>query len=203
MPTGYTAKIKDGISFKEFALDCARNFGACISMRDDPFDKPIPKEFKPSSYYEEKIKKLKKELEIVQRLASREAENRANQEYLESVRCQKKRLQEKRELQRKYERMLVQAKNWKAPSSDHIQLKNFMIKQIEDSIDFDCGIGYENTPDLLTGQEWLDKEIKRIKDDLEYHKKEDEKDKTRISERNLWIRQLRESLLKAEKKEKK
>jgi hypothetical protein len=35
MPTGYTDKIKDGISFEEFVLSCARQFGACISMRDD------------------------------------------------------------------------------------------------------------------------------------------------------------------------
>lgn len=45
MPTGYTAAIKYGITFKEFALDCARNFGACISMRDEPRETPIPDEF--------------------------------------------------------------------------------------------------------------------------------------------------------------
>ena len=35
MPTGYTAEIKDGISFETYALKCARAFGACIMQRDD------------------------------------------------------------------------------------------------------------------------------------------------------------------------
>ena len=36
MPTGYTDKIKDGITFKEYAMGCARAFGALITMRDNP-----------------------------------------------------------------------------------------------------------------------------------------------------------------------
>lgn len=33
MATGYTSKINEGISFKEFALDCARAFGAKVDIR--------------------------------------------------------------------------------------------------------------------------------------------------------------------------
>lgn len=54
MPTGYTHKIKDGMTFKEYALRCARNFGALMDMRDDPMDAPIPI-FTPSGYHEEKL----------------------------------------------------------------------------------------------------------------------------------------------------
>jgi hypothetical protein len=34
MPTGYTAKIYNGVpqTFEEFALDCARTFGALITL---------------------------------------------------------------------------------------------------------------------------------------------------------------------------
>ena len=38
MPTGYTADIKDGISFQTYALNCARAFGACVMLRDEPGD---------------------------------------------------------------------------------------------------------------------------------------------------------------------
>ena len=55
MPTGYTSKIADGIGFKDFALSCARAFGACIEMRDDPSDKPIPNEFKPNDYHKKRM----------------------------------------------------------------------------------------------------------------------------------------------------
>ena len=43
MPTGYTADIYEGndVSFRDFALKCARAFGACIEQRDDDAnDKP-------------------------------------------------------------------------------------------------------------------------------------------------------------------
>lgn len=36
MPTGYTADIKDGIDFKTYAMNCARAFGACVMLRDEP-----------------------------------------------------------------------------------------------------------------------------------------------------------------------
>ena len=43
MPTGYTADIQDGkiTTLREYALSCARAFGALIMMRDDPHDAPI------------------------------------------------------------------------------------------------------------------------------------------------------------------
>lgn len=40
MPTGYTDAIKDGISFNQFILSCARAFGALITMRDEPSSVP-------------------------------------------------------------------------------------------------------------------------------------------------------------------
>ena len=35
MPRGYTSYIEDNISFKNWALICARNFGACITLREE------------------------------------------------------------------------------------------------------------------------------------------------------------------------
>ena len=52
MPTGYTAGVQDGTvtDFSEFALQCARNFGALVTMRDDPWSTPIPERFEASEY---------------------------------------------------------------------------------------------------------------------------------------------------------
>ncbi len=40
MPSGYTENIYYGkkVAFKDFALGCARAFGACVMQRDDPAD---------------------------------------------------------------------------------------------------------------------------------------------------------------------
>lgn len=44
MPTGYTADLMEkGMEFKPFVLQCARAFGALITMRDDSLDAPSPK----------------------------------------------------------------------------------------------------------------------------------------------------------------
>ena len=42
MPTGYTAIIEDdpNCTFEQYLMRCARAFGATVTMRDDPLDKP-------------------------------------------------------------------------------------------------------------------------------------------------------------------
>lgn len=57
MPTGYTSGVAVGkvTDFREFALQCARAFGACISLSDESSDTPIPEEFKPDSANSEKV----------------------------------------------------------------------------------------------------------------------------------------------------
>ena len=46
-------------------MDCARAFGACIMMRDESVDAPIPEEFKPSTYHIEELEKAKSDLKKV------------------------------------------------------------------------------------------------------------------------------------------
>jgi len=57
MPTGYTYPVVEGkiTEFSDFALSCARAFGALITMRDDPHDTPIPETFEPSDYNAKKL----------------------------------------------------------------------------------------------------------------------------------------------------
>ena len=61
MPSGYTENIYYGkeVAFKDFALGCARAFGACVMQRDDPADEK-PKIMPEESYHTEELKKLKK-----------------------------------------------------------------------------------------------------------------------------------------------
>ena len=41
--------MNEGQDFKSFAMTCARAMGACVTIRDEPFDAPIPT-IKPSDY---------------------------------------------------------------------------------------------------------------------------------------------------------
>ena len=136
MPTGYTAKIKDGISFEEYAMNCAREFGACVTMRDDPSDKEIPV-FEPSDYHSKALKEAEDDLFLIQCMSESEVYAKNKEEWSKSEESRKKRLQETIDLRKKYESMLCKCENWVPPTPEHNGLHEFMIKQIRDSIEFD------------------------------------------------------------------
>jgi len=195
MPTGYTDKIKDGISFNEFIMNCARAFGALVTMRDS-MGVPIPEKFEPSDYYEKELKKAREELDRLDKMNLKESEIEAEKEYQENRRYVEKAIKNSNELEKKYNDMLLMVNKWIPPSLDHNGLKKFMIEQIERSIKFDCGTEYfkENPPKLSTPKDWLhDKKLKSM-ESISYYYKENEKEIKRTNERNLWLKQLRDSL---------
>jgi hypothetical protein len=62
--TGYTATLTEkDQTFEQFVWACARNFGALITMRDDPMDAPVPELFELRSYYSERVEEARKELQ--------------------------------------------------------------------------------------------------------------------------------------------
>jgi hypothetical protein len=198
MPTGYTADIKNGITFEKFVMNCARAFGACLPMRDDPQGTTIPDKFEPSDYHPERLKEIHSELNKIDEITEKEAETFAQQEYENEIERCRKYIEEYNKLEDQYRTMLSKVKAWQPPTEDHIELKKFMIEQINSSIKFDCSTKYyikkleEIKP--LTGIKWLDKERKILLKDLDYHSREWTKEKERINGRNEWVKQLRESL---------
>ena len=196
MSTGYTADIAKGISFPEFAMRCARAFGALVLMRDDSMDEPIPDEFKPSTFYNEELEKATKRLLELENMTPVEAFIQSNQEYERESSRRTAKLEEERILLDKYNAMLEQVRAWTPPTPDHQGLKDFMIQQIKSSIDFDSTAGYyKNNPALLlSGEDWLKKEKGRVQQDIEYHRKALQEEIERTNGRNQWIKDLRDSL---------
>lgn len=195
MPTGYTADIKDGISFEQFALNCAKAFGACISMRDLPSGAPIPEEFEPSKYHADQLAEARRQLAFYEAMPQEEATELAAAEHREAEANRLRRLQENRNTLEAYEGMLDQVRLWSPPSEQHEELKNFMIDQLGKSIEFDDSTKYLSTPTpLVSAADWLEAKKAKALKDIEYHKAEDAKEQARTAERNQWVRLLRESL---------
>lgn len=197
MPTGYTAKIADGISFEEFALDCARAFGACITMRDDPMTKPIPDSFEPSDYHVKALAVEEANLKKLNSMTIAEAEEIAKADYNREVKRIAKRLKESKNLMAKYENMLKQVEAWTPPTPEHFEMKKFMVEQITTSMKHDDMTDYyaENPAKLQTGEEWLKDRIATTKHSIEYHKEENEKEIERAHGRTSWVNALRDSLI--------
>lgn len=200
MPTGYTAPVADGevTEFADFAMECARAFGALVTMRDSP-EATIPDEFEPNtSYHDEKLAKAKADLEMISAMSAEECRRQAEAAF-EKVREQRLEAGLERTAQLgRYEAMLAKVRQWTPPTPDHVGLKDFMVQQIEESIRFDCSpINWPEYPQLAP-EEWRAERLAKAQRDIEYHTEERAKEVKRARERTEWVRALRQSLAGAD-----
>lgn len=98
MSTGYTDCIGKGADFKQFALGCARAFGALVTMRDEPSNVEIPDEFLPSDYHKKKIKIISRQLAKIRKLSVKECSELAKKEYNSEVKRYRKYIKENEDL---------------------------------------------------------------------------------------------------------
>lgn len=197
MPSGYTSDLYEGKeqTFAEFVMQCARAFGACIDMRDDPWDKPIPEEFtSDDSYHTKGLEDAQKGLAEAKAMTLAKAERCAQEDYDKALAAHHETLKRREAIRVRYTAMLDQVNRWVPPSDDHNNLKKFMVEQLTQSIDWDC-CGYQSEiPCKLTAREWRDQHIDHCRRDMAYHQEAIEKERQRVEFNNRWIRQLRESL---------
>ena len=198
MPTGYTADIANKeVTFREFALTCARAFGATIDMRDESMDAPIPEEFKPGDYHSKKLVSLKDDLSKLESISAEDAKDLAEREYQENLKNHQDFISKKQELAKKYNVLLEQAQAWEPPTPEHIGLKDFMVKQLQQSLDFDCdisGAARIYSLEQKTGGLWLADKIAKVHEDIAYHTKGHAEDLAKTQSRNDWVKALRNSI---------
>ena len=198
MPTRLTSKIYEGkdITFKEFALLCARTFGALIHQREEPLDAPIRKR-EPDTYYLKQLEKAKKDLDDF--LANPPTEDSLAKEYEEKVERMRKEDAEtnknSQELKARYEAMLKKVQDWNPPTSEHKNLKNFMISQLNESIDFDC-YAYNQVDKLVTKEQYIKDGLSsmHLQEQVEYYQEQWDKEIESCNSVNKWIEELVNSL---------
>jgi hypothetical protein len=197
MPTAYTAPVGTGemTDFVEFALLCARDMDALVTMRNDPLSAEIPTIFEPSTFHQERLAEAREHLAELEALTSDQTEIRAFRDHQEKVRSNNQYCADRRRLRERYEAMLAKVRAWQPPSVDHVGMKDFMVEQLEKSIAFDCDESFRSdAPKRLDGPLWRAAEIAKAKNDIKYHTQEWEKEIVRTRDRNRWLTQLRDSL---------
>lgn len=196
MPTGYTAAIADGITFEQYALSCARAFGALVMMRDEDPDTEIPEQFEPSDYNANELVQARETLADVMKMTTDQCNAASKVEYDNAILRRNEAIREGDELRVKYEAMLRQVKAWEPPTPDHDNMKEFMVKQITDSIPWDCDQSYyrDRVPVLLSATEWRTKRIEDLSKSIAIHEKRHAEEVVRTNDRNAWIKALRDSL---------
>lgn len=201
MPTGYTAPIYEGekdFTFEKFAMRCARYFGACISMREEPLDAEIDfdKHFQPSDYYKKKLERVEKAYKEF--LLNPPTVDKLSKEYDEMMEKELQecivREEENKQRKARYLDMLSQAQEWMPPTPEHNNLKDFMVQQLEDSLKFDCRLTTPHIEETREGYIKYYMSSERFTEEIDYCRSQYEKEVKMCNERKKWIMDLMDSL---------
>jgi hypothetical protein len=190
MPTGFTAAVESGeiTTLKQFALQCARGMGACITMRDAPFDAPIPDQFEPEvEFYQTRLTAAHELLKVLENLTPEQCDSRAANDFRELTANFEQREAERKERNARYESMLQKVRGWTTEAEG---IRDFMLQQLTISIDTYAG----EPPVELTGAQWLVKTRKEALRDISYYETHIADEIHRVALRNRWLADLRRSL---------
>lgn len=194
MPTGYTYPVVDGkiTEFPDFAISCARAFGALISMREEPMDAPVPEEFAPNTdYYDKRIAAGKARLGELLVMTSAEAAAAALAEHEKAIADRDRYLADKDIEASRVNSMLAKVRAWEPPSPDHAEMKKFMVDQLSISLPGDY---VPTIPDLVDGATWRSAQISELDKQIIRDQSERDKEIERAAGRSEWLKKLRASL---------
>ena len=194
MPTGYTAGIEEGkiTSGAEFLMLCARGFGACIDMRDEPLSKPIPDKFQPNGYYAESLLRAQRKLAEYKAMTPTEIHEQNEAEYQKRVEQEKARQKKYEEMFARYQSVRDEVERWVPPTADHDGLKKFALEQIDMCMP-DFRPRQENI-ERISDDEWITQRIDMYSRDIPYYEERIEEERKNYESKNKWIRDLRKSL---------
>ena len=196
MPTGYTHKVQTGeiTTLRDFAMTCARAFGFTITMRDEPSDAPIPDEFTPSQYHAEQLAKYQEQRHEIVALTEEQIAARIADVTRKTLKENVERIDKHFAAKANYDAMLAQVLKWKPPV-ELADMREFMIKQLQESIRFDCRHDpYQERLPVSDPKEYRESLLRELDDSIAYHKKEYAQEVARTNDRNRYLRMLRESL---------
>ena len=197
MPTGYTAYIEDGTitTAKDFIMLCTRAFGALIDMRDEPLSVPIPKQIEANTKFDERmVQYYKNELAKYESLTPEQIHELNRFDYEKRVASRKKSLEEKINIKKRYEQILSDVESWIPPTSDHVELKNFVINQITMSIPTDEEISYLAKEEVATSDDkWVAMKISTCKEGIDSFENHIKVTIENAKKRNDWLNAVRDS----------
>lgn len=194
MPSGYTATLYEGEqSFPDFALACARAFGALITLRDQSIDAPVPETVEPSTYYAERAVEHRARIAEVEGWSEFEADDAAHRSWHSAWTRWNAGRAEQEARKARYESMIAQVEAWEPPTPDHVQMKRFMLDQLSESLRFDCDYDAPE-PVEMTGVEYALSEVEQARRDLARCEAIQAEENERAASRTAWLVALRDSL---------
>lgn len=200
MPTGYTAGVMDGTitEFKDYAFQCARDFGALVMLRDDPITPDIPT-LKVEGYYLAEVKRSEKEVERLSIMTSKQIEAEFLKYKAREIKYHTKGIKDQEKTRKRYLKMLEEAKKFVAPTDEHVEYRDFLISQLEESLNWDCGSNYHQeqlakVKRKKSAKAWHREVLAAEKSGLKYARKSLKEETDRVKSRNDWLNQLKKAV---------
>jgi len=191
MPTGYTAIIEDGNpTFKEYALGCARAFGALIHMRDDDLSVEIRPRVADTTYEEKRLKEVTADLAALEKMTPEALEVYVADLNRKAIKEWEQRALEKADIQAKYDKMKAQVLAWEPPTPEHQNLKKFMLEQIQISLPYPTS----SRPKPISAREYRTSQTAYMMERIADLVKSIQATKDRAEQSNKWVKDLVESL---------
>ncbi len=140
MPTGYTSGVMDGTitEFKDYAFQCARAFGALVTLRDEPMTPDIPV-LEVADFYSANVREAEKEVERLSIMTSKQIEAEFLKYKAREIKYHTKGIKDQEKTRKRYLKMLEKARKFVAPTDEHVEYRDFLISQLEESLNWDCG----------------------------------------------------------------
>ena len=174
MPTGYTQQIIDGTvkTPKEFLHLCLRNFGICVSMRDESlklqgdYTEYIKKYYQDSiGYHAKALENAKKEYARISNLSDDDLYEMYAKRFSDDRDYYRKRTEEAKKQNSKFQSFYDAIKNWDC-SEEFDNIKSFALTQINISKDDEDSYADELSKEMLTKEEFVSNDKSKYKEDL-------------------------------------
>lgn len=201
MPTGYTAPVKDGeiTDLSDYALTCARGFGAMVLLRDSEQSLEATRRYveeqayaEASGYYPDALAKSQARLAEFREMTDDQALTAAQAAHDEVVASNEESETRRQVELARYEAMIAKVEAWTPPTEEHTGFKDFMLAQLRESIEFDCRAFAMTPPEVSVA--WRDEQTAAELRNIERCEEEIEKEAERNAGRVGWVTSLLDSL---------
>lgn len=200
MPTGYTAEITSNPDFtvRQFIINCARAFGACMHQRDEASTSP-PRHREMGTFEAERVKKTEAALAESASTTLEQAAALAKADFEAKLKHWRESYERRGRDRCAYLEMRQKIEAWTPPTEEHVDLRKFMLSQIDDSIRFDCDYDWP-APLPEAPAVWLAAHRERDERALASAKKGLADETERVRKANAWIDALYASLPEADER---
>lgn len=187
MPTGYTAMVLEGATAKQFAAKCMRAFGVAAHMRDDSWDKEVPRQLQDDgdqSWHKEKLEEAEANLKQWHLMPLMDKMIFIQDMLDKQIASYEQSIAENEMSNLKLKKTFVLISHMAVP--DELKnFKNFMLDQLDTSLE-DSDYYREALQKLqaVSPEEFMKEHVEHLEWDVKYHREHLEEEKKRLVENN-------------------